>query len=681
MTVIEILDVSLTETVSTRLRGRYIDTVPGTKTAGYLAQISGWVLGRESPAVAVELLNGSNVCRRVPVNIHRPDVAEIYPRVPEAEYSGFKIQMSVLGLTPEIELVLQAVLKDQSRVPIGVIRARRRWREDINAEDQLLVSVVIPCYNQAHFLGEAIESALAQTYPHLEIVVVDDGSTDNIAAVVAGYPGVRCLRQENQGLSAARNTGLRHSIGERLVFLDADDRLLPRAIEVGLAYLRDHSECAFVYGHSRFMAFDGSSFQGPPQPRVEGDYYLALLQGCPIFATGSVMYRREIFELVGGFEPSLSPAADYDLYYRIARQFPIRCHGETIAEYRKHGTSMTRSGEMMLKYNLMALRAQWKHVNRSKQQTEAYKTGIRFWKRVWGRYVIEQIRAAMAEGEWKRATEGMLSLLRYSPSCLGSMLNDYPLLRKPLGWIQRRAGRSTQVPNLEDRSRQLICKIRDAARAALPRDARVIVVDKGDGDLLRLGGVQEWHFPLATGGSPERLFASGPRGSVDITWMQSGRTYAFRLYAGRERQQLLAAISLMRKEGAAITATPRLVHLGEMADKTTIAWETGGDLDSQVYMSEHKAYAGYYPSGSCEAIAQLEGLRAQGAQYLLFPQTAFWWIEHYPEFARHLESRYHLIVRRKDTEDACMIFDLRHPLPQDTGLLGQLKGEPTTVPT
>src|SRR5438874_3411872 len=547
MSVIEILDVSLTETVSARLRGRYIDTVPGIKTAGHLAQFSGWVLGRESPAVSVELLNGSNVCRRVRVNIHRPDVAEIYPRVPEAEYSGFKIQMSVLGLTPEIEFLLQAVLKDQSRVPIGVIRAQRRWREDINAEDQLLVSVVIPCYNQAHFLGEAIESALAQTYPHLEIVVVDDGSTDNTAAVVAGYPGVRSVQQGNQGLSAARNAGLRHSIGECLVFLDADDRLLPRAIEVGLACLRDHPECAFVYGRSRFMAFDGSSFQGPPQPRVEGDYYLALLQGCPIFATGSVMYRREIFELVGGFDPSLSPAADYDLYYRIARQFPIRCHEETIAEYRKHGTSMTRSGKMMLKYNLMALRAQWKHVNRSRQQMEAYKTGIRFWKRVWGRYVIEQIRAAIAEGEWKRATEGMLSLLRYSPSCLGSMLNDYPLPRKALGWIQRRVRKSTQAPRLEDGSQRLLRRIRNAVRAALPTDAKVIVVDKGDGDILGLSGPEEWHFPPAAGGSPERLFASGPRGSVDIAWIQPDRTYDFRLYAGRERRQLLAAVSLMHK--------------------------------------------------------------------------------------------------------------------------------------
>jgi glycosyltransferase involved in cell wall biosynthesis len=636
------------------------------------------VLGRESPAVAAELLHGSNVCRRVEINIRRPDVAAIYPRVPEAKYSGFKIQMSVLGLTSEIEFLLRAVLKDQSRIPIGVVRLRRRWREDVNAGDKPLVSVIIPCYNQAHFLGEAIESTLAQTYPHLEVVVVDDGSTDNIAAVVVRYPGVRCLRQENQGLSAARNTGLRHSIGERIVFLDADDRLMPNAVEVGLACLKDHPECAFVYGRSRFMAFDGSPFNGPPQPPVEGDYYLVLLRGCPIFATGSVMYRREIFELVGDFDPALSPAADYDLYYRIASQFPIRCHEKTIAEYRKHGMNMTRGSELMLRCNLAALRSQRKHVKRSQQSKDAYRTGLRFWKQAWGRRVVEEIRIAVVEGEWKGAIKGMLTLLRYAPSWLGSMLNDYPLSRTALDWIRCRVGKSAQVPCLEGVSQDLVPRIRKAVRAALPTDAKVVVVDKGDGDLLRLGGPEEWHFPLTTGASPERLFASGPRGSVDISWIQPGRTYDFRLYAGTERRQLLAAVSLMHKKGAAITATPKPVDNGEMPGKTTIAWETGGDSNCEVYMSEQKAYAGYYPHGSYEAIAQLEGLRVKGAQYLLFPQTAFWWIEHYPEFARHLESRYHLIVPPKDAEDACIIFDLRHPLPQDTRLPAQVKAEPTT---
>src|SRR5438874_6230903 len=96
-----------------------------------------------------------------------------------------------------------------------------------------LVSVIIPCYNQAHFLHEAIQSALAQTYSHREILVVDDGSADNTAEVTAGFAGIRYIRQENSGVSTARNTGLRESRGEYLIFLDADDRLLPDAVRVG----------------------------------------------------------------------------------------------------------------------------------------------------------------------------------------------------------------------------------------------------------------------------------------------------------------------------------------------------------------------------------------------------------------------------------------------------------------
>ena len=189
------------------------------------------------------------------------------------------------------------------------------------------------------------------------------------------------------------------------------------------------------------------------QPTFTERVFATLLTGDLIFATGSVMYRREIFELVGGFDPSLIPSADYDLYYRIASRFPIHCHEETIAEYRKHGTSMTRSGELMLRCNLAALRSQWKHVKRSRQKKEAYKTGIRFWKQAWGRYVVEQIRAAMAEGEWMQATQGMLSLLRYSPFCLGSMLNDYPLPRKALDWMWRSPRKSAQAPRREQGSK------------------------------------------------------------------------------------------------------------------------------------------------------------------------------------------------------------------------------------
>jgi len=135
-----------------------------------------------------------------------------------------------------------------------------------------LVSVIIPCYNQAHFLDEAIESVLTQTYPNREIIVVDDGSTDNTAEVAGRYSAVRHIYQENAGPSAARNTGVTKSRGEYLVFLDADDRLLPEALEIGVDCLRQHPECAFVSGHCRLIVTDGSLLAKPKQPSIKRDY-------------------------------------------------------------------------------------------------------------------------------------------------------------------------------------------------------------------------------------------------------------------------------------------------------------------------------------------------------------------------------------------------------------------------
>src|SRR5438034_11632415 len=98
MAIVEIVDISLTETVPSRLRGRYIDTTLGSKTAGHLAEFYGWVLGRESPAVAGELLNGSGGCRRVWANINRPDGAGVCPGVPGGECGGPSRQVRVVGL-------------------------------------------------------------------------------------------------------------------------------------------------------------------------------------------------------------------------------------------------------------------------------------------------------------------------------------------------------------------------------------------------------------------------------------------------------------------------------------------------------------------------------------------------------------------------------------------------------
>src|SRR5690348_13326256 len=113
---------------------------------------------------------------------------------------------------------------------------------------QPIVSVIITCYNHGKFLGDAIRSVLKQTYRNLEILVVDDGSTDNTAEVVLSFADVNYVYQANAGLSAARNKGIDKSRGSFLVFLDADDWLYPDAIRTNLLYLQQNSRCAFVSG-------------------------------------------------------------------------------------------------------------------------------------------------------------------------------------------------------------------------------------------------------------------------------------------------------------------------------------------------------------------------------------------------------------------------------------------------
>ena len=662
MAVIEILDVSLTETVSARLRGRYLRAVPGTLNTAHTMEITGWVLGRECPVVAVELVHKCNVCRRAPVNIHSPDAAAIYPGVTEAAYSGFNLTISLLGLTPEVEFFVQAVLKDQNRVPIGVIRARRLWRDGEVDANPPLVSVVIPCYRQAHFLDEAIESVLAQSYPHFELVVVDDGSDDNTAAIAGTYPGVRYIRQRNAGLSAARNTGLRHSLGKYLVFLDADDRLLANALEAGLQCFTSHPESAFVYGHSRFVRFDGSPMRGRPQQpvNVDGDYYLALLRGAPIMAPASVMYRREIFELVGGFDPSLSPAADYDLYYRIARQFPVHCHEQTIVEFRRHDANMTRDFDVMLKYNLTAFRAQRRYVRRSAERREAYQAGIRFWKHAQGRLVVKGVRTSIGAKEWKRAIQGLWALLRFCPSYVPLIITgDKPLLQKMRDCIKRAVSKTCLRPARPEAALSLVQQIRQAVLAKIPPYAKVIVVDKGDGGVLGLDGLQEWHFPPPKEGSPERPFAAGQsKGSREVNWMKIGCTYDFRLYSGRGRRKLLAALKVMRTEGAQLAVDLEPVRVADTAGKGTIRWDTGSESASELYVSTSPRFTGYYPTDSDDAVERLEGLRAKGADFLLFPRMAFWWLDHYQKFREHLDAHYPVVVRDENT---CIIFDLRNP--------------------
>jgi len=180
----------------------------------------------------------------------------------------------------------------------------------IDASNKPSVSVAIACYKHAHFLADAIESVLAQTSPAVEIVVVDDGSPDDTREVASRYPDVMYVRQENMGLAAARNTGIRSTSSPFLVFLDADDRLLPNALEAGLKAFHAHPACAFVSGGFRYIDSEGTATGDPVIPHVVNNHYIEMLRCSYIAMHATVMFRREILDRVGGFDNTLRVCED-----------------------------------------------------------------------------------------------------------------------------------------------------------------------------------------------------------------------------------------------------------------------------------------------------------------------------------------------------------------------------------
>lgn len=218
------------------------------------------------------------------------------------------------------------------------------------------VAVIIPTYNHAHYLAAAIDSALAQTVPPAEVIVVDDGSRDDPAAVTARYPTVKLIRQENQGLSAARNTGMRAADSEYLVFLDADDQLLPDALAKQLELFAQHPDCGMVYGSYCYVdAVTREITPAPLFPPGEDPFATFLRCNC-IGMHATVMYRADRLEAVGAFDASLRACEDYDAYLRMSRNYAIAARPEMMAEYWQHDQNMSRDTAMMLRSVLGVVR-------------------------------------------------------------------------------------------------------------------------------------------------------------------------------------------------------------------------------------------------------------------------------------------------------------------------------------
>lgn len=285
-----------------------------------------------------------------------------------------------------------------------------------------LVSVVIPCYNQGRFLGDAIESVIVQHYPRVEIIVIDDGATDDTAVVAKSYPAVRYVRQDNQGLAAARNAGLARCHGDFVIFLDADDRLLPNALLAGVRALQANPSCALAFGRHRRVAADGSPLPTVPRPRVDGDHYLELLRRNYIPMPAAATFRRAVFDLERPFDVGVSPSADYDLFLRVARRFPIVDHYDEVAEYRQHGANMTRNTALMLAATLAVVRARRPSRTASPQEWAAWRQAWRnagfYYERLFG-----DTRDDLRSRNWRQLARDVALIARYFPVLPGAALH------------------------------------------------------------------------------------------------------------------------------------------------------------------------------------------------------------------------------------------------------------------
>jgi len=225
-----------------------------------------------------------------------------------------------------------------------------------------LVSIIIPCYNQARFLGDALDSALAQEYDALEIIVVNDGSTDDFETRSAPYQNdarVKIIAQENRGLPAARNRGIRKARGEYLKFLDADDWLARDCLAKQVAAFQASPTLGLVYCDLARVNARGEQMDDYSVTRarriLDGDILPSLLVG-GYFTPQTALVPRRALDHVGLFDETLGGSADMELWMRLmCENYTARFVPEKLAYYRLHDANMSQDTAHMQATHLRAL--------------------------------------------------------------------------------------------------------------------------------------------------------------------------------------------------------------------------------------------------------------------------------------------------------------------------------------
>lgn len=291
------------------------------------------------------------------------------------------------------------------------------------------IAIAIACYNQAHFLAEALDSALAQTRPAAEIIVVDDGSTDDTAAVAARYPKVRYVRQANAGLSTARNAGLAAAASRYVLFLDADDTLAPETLARAGTLLDSDPELAFVYGGYRDVDADGELIWAQPVQPVDDVFTSLLARGNFIAMHGTVLYDAERLRTAGGFDPGLPSCEDFDVFLRLSRHHRAAAYDLIAANYRRHGASMSANHLRMIAVTRQVAE---RHAQNPREVALA-RQGIRSVCDYYGKLFYFGVSGHVRRGAWGAVSRDLCAAIR-TPASHGPILRaGWKLLRAKLG--------------------------------------------------------------------------------------------------------------------------------------------------------------------------------------------------------------------------------------------------------
>jgi GT2 family glycosyltransferase len=358
----------------------------------------------------VEIVRDDHVMQRSRVHLSRPDVAAVYQGAPQASTSGFTATLDMIGI-PETRLVLRSVLADGTRVPLASLLAQPCWAED--DVELPLVSVVVSGASESHCLSEAIESALAQTYPDIEVVIVDDCPGSHTGSIAGRYPGVRAVPQSGGGRAGACNTGLRTSSGEYLIFLDARDRLRPTCVATGLDVFRRHRDTALVCGRAQ-----------PISGRIGPEVHLAaagggiaeLLRRTLLTGAAAVLFRRSLFDIVGVFRESAAPCEEYDVCLRTASVFPIRTHEGLVAEHHSHPLDARAQDAERIAAAMRIAQAQRRQASgHSAAMRRLRDRGVRDLRQWCGRAIVSGTRDALRTRQWRDVLRGVMALGRWHP--------------------------------------------------------------------------------------------------------------------------------------------------------------------------------------------------------------------------------------------------------------------------